>query len=158
MTKTIKYLNWLEGILLILIAIGLLSKFIHVDGSGIISVSLIGLAVIFFLYAYQPLLTEKSEGVNPGFRELLAWSILPKVIWIGSSISVLGIAFYLFHLNSEGYKKMLMIGGSASGIAMAVLGALLVAGVKNSKDVTPILFRAVPLLLVDGYILFGMQV
>jgi len=80
--------------------------------------------------------------------------IVPKVLWISSAISALGIAFYLFDFGNDGYKRLLMIGGLTIGIGTLLLVVFLASGVKHIKTVTPILLRAVPLCLVDFYILF----
>ena len=47
-----------------------------------------------------------------------------------------------------------MIGGLTIGIAIVVFAFFLVSGVKHLKFVILILFRAVPLFLMDIYVLF----
>jgi hypothetical protein len=79
--------------------------------------------------------------------------IVPKVLWISSAISALGIAFYLFDFGNDGYKRMLMIGGLTIGIGTLLLLVFFVSGVKHIKIVTPILLRAIPLCLVDFYLM-----
>lgn len=148
-----KNLHWAERALLIALVIGTLLTYLKID-TAVLSVSLIGLAVVFFLYAYKPLDIVRAENEQLGFSDLLAVLILPKVMWISSAISTLGLLFYLLDLGNDGYKKMLMIGGLTIGIAVVLLTIFLASGVKNLKIVTPILLRAVPLLLIDLYILF----
>lgn len=80
--------------------------------------------------------------------------IVPKVLWISSAISALGIAFYFFNFGNDGYKRLMMIGGLTIGIATLLLAIFLISGVKYIKTVTPILLRAVPLFFLDMYILF----
>ena len=80
--------------------------------------------------------------------------IIPKVLWISSAICAMGIAFYLFNLGNEGYKNMLLIGGTTVVAATLILLAFLLGGVRYISTVIPVLFRAVPLGLVSLYILF----
>lgn len=148
-----KNLHWAERALLIALVLGTMLMYLKVD-TGVLSVSLIGLAVVFFLYAYKPIEIVRDEKEQLGFSDLLAVTILPKVMWISSAISTLGLLFYLLDLGNDGYKNILMIGGLTIGIAVVLLTVFLSSGVKNLKMVTPILFRAVPLLLIDLYILF----
>lgn len=148
-----KNLHWAERAFLIALALGTIMAYLKID-TGVLRVSLVGLAVVFFLYAYKPMDIVRGENEQLGFSDLLAVTILPKVMWISSAISTLGLLFYILDLGNEGYKNMLMIGGLTIGIAFVLLTIFLASGVKNLKMVTPILFRAVPLSLIDLYILF----
>lgn len=149
--KITNYLPLIEKIFLVALAIGTLLTLLSID-SSVTKFSLLGLGVIFFLMAYRPIDLPAQEGETFGFTELLAWSIVPKVMWINSAVSALGISFYLFDFGNDGYKRMLMIGGLTIGIAILMLTFFLVSGVKNLKMVTPALLRAVPLFLLDIYI------
>jgi hypothetical protein len=148
-----KHLPLIEKVLLTALAIGIILTVFQVD-STVTRVSLLGLGVTFFLLAYRSTDIPRQEGEQFGFSELLGLMIVPKVLWISSAISALGIAFYLFDFGNDGYKKMLMIGGLTIGIGTLLLGVFFVSGVKHIRTVTPILLRAVPLCLVDFYILF----
>jgi hypothetical protein len=145
------HLPLIEKVFLAALAIGTVLTVMQID-STVMRISLIGLAVTFFLFAYRPIEIPKQENEPFGFSELLAFMIVPKVLWISSAISAVGIAFYLF--NNDGYKQLLMIGGLSIGIGTILIVIFLVSGVKHIKMVTPILLRAVPLFLVDFYILF----
>jgi hypothetical protein len=149
--RVTKNLHWAERAFLIALAIGTILVFSKIN-SSVLNVSLIGLAITFFLYAYKPLNIVREENELLGFSDLLAVGILPRVMWISSAISTLGLLFYL--MDNAGHKNMLMIGGLTIGISVVLLTIFLVSGVKNIKIVTPILFRAIPLLTIDIYILF----
>ena len=148
-----KHLPLVEKVLLAALAIGTILTTMKID-STVTRVSLLGLGVTFFLLAYRPTDIPRQAGEQFGFSELLGLMIVPKVLWISSAISALGIAFNLFDFGNDGYKQMLMIGGLTIGIGTLLLVVFLISGVKHIKTVIPILLRAVPLCLVDFYILF----
>lgn len=126
-----------------------------------------GFGGYFFLSAHRPLDVPSSEDtVQPtdaasredgagGFPELLGLTILPKVLWLSSAISAFGIASYIIDFGNDGYKNMLMIGGTTIAIGTLLLVALKMTGLKRINTFMPILLRAVPVCLVDLYILFG---
>ncbi len=147
-----KHLPIVEKVLLTTLAIGAILTVMKID-STVTRVSLLGLGVTFFLLAYRPTDIPRQEGEQFGFSGLLGLMIVPKVLWISSAISALGIAFYLFDFGNDGYKNMLMIGGLTIGSGTLLLVVFFVSGVKHIKTVTPILLRAVPLCFVDVYIL-----
>ena len=148
-----KNLHWAEKAFVIALAIGTVLAYSKIDSSAL-NVSLIGLAVPFLLYAYKPLDIVRDENEPLKFSEIFALTILPKVMWISSAVSTLGLLFYMLELGNDGYMKMLMIGGLIIGIAVVILTIFLASGVENLKSVTPILLTAVPLLFIDSYILF----
>jgi hypothetical protein len=145
------YLPLIEKIVLTALAIGLLLTVMKMD-NAVTNFSLIGLAVVFFLSAYRPMEIPRNENEQLGFTELLAFSIIPKTMWISCAISAMGISFYMSQFGNEGYKQMLLIGGSTIAIGTVMLGFCVVSGVRNLNLVTPILFRALPLLAADIYI------
>jgi hypothetical protein len=148
-----KHLPLVERVLFMALGLGTILRIMYLVAS-VTKVALLGLGVTFFLLAYRPNEIPRQENEQFGFSELLALLIAPKVLWISSAISALGIAFYLFDFGNTGYKNLLMIGGMTIGVATAVLVFSLAKGVKYLETVTPILFRAIPLLFVDFYILF----
>lgn len=148
-----KHLPLVEKVLLTALAIGTILTVMKID-STVTRVSLLGLGVTFFLLAYRPNDIPRQEGEQLGFSDLLGLMIVPKILWISSAISALGIAFYLFDFGNDGYKKMLMIGGLTISIGTLLLIVFFISGVKHIRTVVPILLRAVPLCLVDFYILF----
>jgi hypothetical protein len=148
-SRVIKNLLWVEGILLVLLVIGIILMALNQDNT-LVSASLTGLAVVFFLYAYRPIdMPETNE--KAGFSELLAYGILPKVMWISCAVATTGILFYI--LGMSGYKEMLMIGGLTIGVALLLFTIFLLTGVKHLRFLLPNLFRSVPLFLIVVYIL-----
>jgi hypothetical protein len=145
------YLPLIEKILLTALAIGVILIVIKAD-TTVTKVSLIGLAVTFFLSAYRPIDIPRQENELLGFKELLALMIIPKTMWISCAVSAMGISFYFSQFGNDGYKQMLLIGASTIGMGTIILAFLLMSGVKNLNLVTPILVRAIPLLLVDIYV------
>lgn len=142
----------LEKILLCALAIGIILAALNVDFT-VLRIALIGVAATFFLLAYRPPeeIKERREDEVMGLSALLALTILPKVLWISSAISVLGIALYFFELGNEGYRQALMIGVLTIGLCLVLLVIFMVSGVKYLKAVAPILLRAVPALLAGLY-------
>ncbi|MBZ0245435.1 MAG: hypothetical protein K8H85_05785 [Cyclobacteriaceae bacterium] len=150
--KLTKHLPLVEKILLSALAIGTILVVLKMD-SSVARLSLLGLGVTFFLLAYRPNDIPRKEDEPFGFSELLGFMIVPKVLWISSAISALGLAFYLFDFGNDGYKQMLLIGGLTSGIGTVLLVVFFATGVKHIKMVMPVLLRAVPLCIVDFYLL-----
>lgn len=149
-----KYLPTVEKILLAAFIIGTILKIMHID-SSVTQVTLVGLGITFFLFMYRPNEVPRQADEQSGFFDLLALTIVPKILWISSAISALGLAFYLFDLGNDGYKRLLTIGGMTIGVGVVILLFAFTKGVRHLGTVTPILLRAVPLLLADFYILFN---
>jgi hypothetical protein len=151
--KLIKYLPWVEIFFLLVLTVGITFRYFEIDPNGLVRTSLGGLAIIFFLYAYQPSVIEVPTDEKQGFSSLLSFSILPKVIWLCSSISVIGILFYYRHL-SNGYKEILIIGSTSIAGSLFFQCIPYLNGIRNPKLI-PILYRALPILLIDIYILIN---
>lgn len=150
-----QYLPRLERMLLMLLVLGIVMTFLTSVGSLIINIAIAGLALIFFLYAYKPLPASTGEDEKASIRELLGRSIVPKVLWISCAVSAMGILFFLIRTGSEEYRNMVTIGGFSILSALVILGVLQVIGTKHLQVVTPILLRAIPLMIMDFYILLG---
>lgn len=151
--KVTKYLPLVEKALLAALVIGIILTITGLDKT-VTRVAFLGLGATFFLFAFRPIEIPRKENEPFGFSELLAFTIVPKVLWISSAVSCIGIVFYLSAFGNEGYKQQLMIGAQSIGIGTLILAALLAKGVKHLNTITPVLLRAIPLLLVDLYILF----
>ena len=118
--------------------------------------ALVGLAIVFFLKSFKPIEIEPgtNEGSTRGMNELLSYFIVPKVLWINIAILSVGLSFYYFGLHARGYTQMMTIG--ILGVFIASL-VLLFTVFKNSQVLDlhrHIYYRALPLMLVDGYILY----
>jgi hypothetical protein len=144
-----RYLEKAELILLAALAVSLLARYLQMNGymTGL-QISLSGLAGVYFLMAYRPPASQ-PEGERKGFADLLAVTILPKVLWIGCAVGAIGILFYLLQL--EGARQMMLIHTGAGGIG---LGMFLAARQSSSAAaLTEVLYRAIPLLMVSVYFL-----
>ena len=142
-----------EKILLALTAIGLI--LLYSEGNArLLAWSLLGLGVVLFLYAFRPLASiERAEGELGGFKELLAQTILPKITWIASGVSCLGIALYLFNLGNQGYAQALLTGSTIIAMSLLLICYFALTGTKNIRDTSLIFLRSVPLMIVDFYLL-----
>ena len=151
--KIAKYLYPAETFFLGLLTVGILLPRFDIDTSAIIMISLSGLAMVFFLNMYRPLDVKIGQGDQGSFKELLYLVIVPKILWLSSSVNAIGILFFI--LNFKGYKEMLMIGAATSAIALVILGIFFLTEEKHIKATIPVLYRAIPMLLVAVYILFA---
>ena len=92
-----KGLPFAEGIFILALITGFVLKYFAVD-NAVTTVALSGLAITYFFKAYTPpanIEPKKSSEEQAGFSELLVTIIIPKVLYISSSVLVLGILFYL---------------------------------------------------------------
>jgi hypothetical protein len=147
-----KYLPLIEKIFLTALIVGVILKISHID-SKVMGISLIGLGITYFLLAFKPSDIQLQENEQLTFTHLLALMIIPKTMLISAAISALGISLYLLNFgNQQGYKQLLLIGISTIGLGTILLTFFLLRDVKNLKTVTPVLLRAIPLLLASLYI------
>ncbi len=117
------------------------------------------LSVILFANAFVPVEIYDSEddaqALGPlKMMDLLGVTIAPKVLWIGSAISMFAIFVYLADLGNKGYLKMSMIGGLSILISLGLLVLAQISGVKKVSVVMHVVYRAVALLLVDYYLVY----
>jgi len=113
-----------------------------------------GLAIVYFLSAFQPPKFIPSENEPFGFSELFAWTILPKVLWIGTSVVVFGILLFYMNLGNSGYQKLLTIGCSTLLISLFLLTVLAIKGVKQLKVLLPTVYRTLLYLFGGIFILY----
>jgi hypothetical protein len=148
-----QYLDRLEFILVVVAGASLLALYggIAVANQGIMF-SLSGLAGVYFLNAHKPP-SQVQEGEKKDFVALLSQTILPKVMWIGCAVGIIGLLFYLLKL--EGFREMLTIGGAASGLGVVLFGVLSLVNANQMQTLSPVLYRAIPIVLLTSYVLFG---
>ena len=153
--KLAKYFPILEMVSLAAFAVGFALKAMdNQTGSQIITISLSALAVVYFMNAYIPKEVTQEPGTQGqllGFTALLGRTIGPKILSIGSSVTVIGILFTVQHWN--GFREMLLI-GSTSLVAASVVG--LVATMNDEqgrRTIGQLLLRAIPLMLIGIYLL-----
>lgn len=130
----------------------LLNRFEKGNGAELLTLSLGSLACIYFLRTYQPPSYAKQrpeDGAQKlGMLDLLLQTIAPKVGWIGSSVAVVGILFYLQLF--KGADQILLIGG----VTLAIVSAMLaVSFLKGNKLAVQLLMRTVPLCVMALYLL-----
>lgn len=152
MNKTVPYI---ERVALLVLLVGIAFNYFNINASNIIiGISLSGLAIAYFLSAFKPTEVEPSEGEQLEFKELLGMFILPKVIWISLTVSVIGILLYYVNIGNNGYLNMLYLGGSTMVFGIIVLLLLKLTGTKYINQAFPVLLRAIPILVVMYYIAF----
>jgi hypothetical protein len=140
-----------EQALLGLALIGLVLRYANLPWTMVLTVSLAGLAIVFFLSAFTPPDHRKlTESPILGFKDLLAFTIAPKVLGISCAVSAIGILFFLQGL--KGYQQMVMIGGVAIAFGLLILGYGFMTDTKNIRTMMPLVYRAVPLGFIDAYI------
>jgi hypothetical protein len=144
-----------EKIFLAGLAIGLILTYFKTDSKSIIQVSLLGLAITYFLAAFKIIDIPRHEDEKFEFKDLLAWTIVPKVIWISCGVSLFGLFIYSLQLGHDGHKQAFMVGGLSIAIGLIVIGYAFVTGTKHLKYVIPTVIRAVPLLIADFYLLYN---
>lgn len=151
--QIIRFRDRLEIVLLSALFIGVILAWTQTN-SQVLPTALVALAPVFFISAFLAVAPASSDSQPQGFISLLVSTILPKVMWISCAISAVGIAFHLFHVPSEHYAPMIMIGGTTllGGTLEVIVFALM--RVKQIRVVLPVLYRAIPLLAMDAYILF----
>jgi hypothetical protein len=150
--KITSYLPTAEKIFMVALAIGCLLKYLGTDLT-VMAVSLVGLAVTFFFSAFRQAEIIPEENERFTFNDLLAYEIVPKVLWISCAVSTMGVLLFFF--GNQGAKRMLFIGGTSIIIGTVILIGLLISGAKHISAVLPVLYRAIPLLVLDLYLFFG---
>ena len=106
-----KALPFLEQSFTLALAIGLLLNYFDIDTTRLISISLAGLGVTFFMLSFKPVDIKSTDGELMGFKELLGIIMVPKVLGISSAIALVGILFFHLDLGNDGYKQMLTLVG-----------------------------------------------
>lgn len=152
--KILPFVPWAERVFIVAALIALALKATGNPSTTLLVISLGGLAAGFFLSGFIPLDIPYDENIKLGFIDLLALTIVPKVMWIGSAISVLGILFHQLGLPPDRYLQLFMIGSSVLVGALVHL-ITLVQGVKRLHYVMPIYYRAIPVLLVMAYLFYN---
>jgi hypothetical protein len=144
-----RYLEQAELILMVILGASLVARYMQVNGhmTGL-QISLSGLAGIYFLMAYRPP-TPVPATEKKGFAALLLQTILPKVLWIGCAVGAIGIMFHLLQL--EGARELLVIHAASGGVGVGMFLAF--RQTNDSHTLTPVLYRAVPFLLISVYLL-----
>ena len=148
----VKIQPWIEKVaIILLVATGAMMLF-SIPADDLLMISLGTLSIAFFLNTRVPVEAEQTESAM-GFGALLAYSILPKVTWIGASVCVIGILFHFLGLS--GAVNMLLIGGMSLSFSIGILAILFLTGTKGLGIYQPILIRVLPVAAVTGFLLIG---
>ena len=144
-------LKYAEMGFLIVSAIGLILFYSDVPkGLEIILIGLSALSTNYFLYAFTlpPKPKPASDSSPRSFIDLLP-TVLRKVVYVGCSVSLIGL-LYVF-LKLPGGWEMLMIGGSALVLSCFVSCILILRNKANVALLRGPLLRGVPILALVGY-------
>ncbi len=158
--KIFRLVSLAEKAILLILAIGVVLNYQNVfEGKTLLLIALAGTAIIWFAMAFKPVelfssQQEADEFGQWGFAEMLALMIVPRVLWISSAVSAFGVFAYFADFGNVGYMKGLTSGGFAIFICLVILLITLMMGVKKLRTVIPIFFRALPIFLIDIYIVF----
>jgi hypothetical protein len=150
-----KYLPIVEGISVTAFAVGYIIKIMHyAGGNELVILSLSVLSGIYFLGAYVPSAPTSEAGEQKpklGYATLLGSTVVPKILGIGLSVTVIGVLFSIMHFN--GFREMLLI-GSTSLAAATVVGWFVTSSDEQARErLKPLLMRAVVLMAVGFYLL-----
>ena len=151
--KLVPHLPKAEKVFLLGLAVGLILFFTSGD-KIIVRISIGALAVIFFLSSFKPLDVPETGDKRFGFKELLTWIMIPKILWIGSAFSILGILVYTLQLGHDGHMRALMPGGSTIAIGLLVILYSWATGTKHLSVLLPTIIRVVPVMLIALYIVW----
>jgi hypothetical protein len=149
-----------EKIMIAFLIAGCVFLYMDIDSANtVLMVATAMLAIILFANAFVPFEIYDSEedarAHEPlGMMDLLGLTIIPKVLWIGSAVSMFGIFAYLADFGNKGYLKMSLIGGFTILISLVVLAIAQISGVKKLSVVIHVVYRAVAPLLVDYYLVY----
>ena len=149
--------GWLQKAEKFLLAGAVLALILRYTGypvDQLLTISLSGLAMVYFLSAFSPPKPVETEGDErkSGFIDLFFGTTLPKLAGIGSAVAIIGVLFALQHLN--GYTEMLNLGLLASGGVSVLIVIGLAMGNERAKLLTPTLYRLVPLAIISAFFLY----
>ncbi len=99
--------------------------------------------------AYRPPAAPEDENGKVDFKELLMIVIVPKIVWLGCSITTIALLFA--YLNYQGWQTILSVGSVVAAAGSAILLIGLITGTKRINSVLPALYRSVPILIIALY-------
>lgn len=141
---------WIERIAFVLLVVAVVLTFIGIPAQELLMVAMATLSIAFFLNIRIPFETERPGDASWGFREMLTYLVLPKIMWISASVSVIGILFHI--LGLKGALEMLFIGGTSLFFAIGIFGILLLTGSEDLKIYQRILLRIIPVAIIAIYL------
>lgn len=143
-----KILTWLQRLALAVALAGLLFRILHLPGGTMmLLLGAFSLAILYFLFAFIP--RTIPAGIAPSVY------VMPvsKVLYIGSSVIMVGILFLIIKL--EGSLNMLLIGCCSAAVGLLVSAALIGTKRDNWVVLNDVFLRAMAALLFGVYFLQG---
>lgn len=141
-----KILPNVQRIALLVSLTGLLFTILNYPGaSELLLIGLSALASAYFLMAFMPL--QIPAGIKPG----LYVPMLLKIIYLGCSVISIGALFHFLKL--EGGGQMLLVGTSATGVALLASGALAVGKKDNWIPLKDAIIRGSGIFLLGIFML-----
>jgi len=110
----------------------------------------LALSAVYFLFAFRPP-PPIPEGTNLDFVVLLVAVIVPKVLWISSSVGVVGLTFYFGEM--PGAQQLILIQTSTAAVCLVIWGIGSVLKTPTIERVSAPMTRAIPIMLLGAYIL-----
>ena len=154
--KFSSFLPFLEIIAILVSVVGVVFVVLHLPGGH--ELAMVGLSFLACIYFISSSLlppipeSDKDRNAPKGFVDLFLRTFLRKIIYIGCSVSVIGLLFTLLKLNGS---------HELTSIAASVLGACCVLSVLavfiNSNNLLFLkapLARAIPLLLITLLLIY----
>ena len=145
------YLRQAENVILTAVLLDALLILLRYEYKPLTYGLVAGLALVYFLHAFLPPKLAPTENQPVGFNELLAWTILPKVMYIGIAIVTLGILLFYANVQNKGYEKLLTVGCGSLSVSLFLLAILAFNGVKQLHFLRAVVFKAL-LFLLGGII------
>lgn len=153
MSAIFRILSPLEKILIVVVLVGTAFRYLHLTGAAeILLLSMMALAAVFYLLGFKPM--PPVEGAGTGMGAMVAGTLLPKLGWIGCSVTIVGLLFTTLHLNGGG--EMLMVGSSALGVVCVLSFYFMATGSAFTPNLMTILYRAIPLCVIGWYMLMNL--
>ncbi|WP_456457920.1 hypothetical protein [Reichenbachiella sp.] len=149
-------LSFLERAFLTTVALSFALSLANNEIPYLLTISLLGLAAVFFLNAFKPQKIEQTGSEQLDFNDLLGMSIVPKVLWIASAVALIGITFYQLGME-KGYSRTLGSGSLSIIIGTFVLLFLKIREAKHIDKSLPILFRAIPVAVLAVYLYLNLK-
>src|SRR5437868_724370 len=100
-SKLNSFLPLVEMVAAAMLAVAIILQYMKIDAETLFVISLSALAGVFYLSAFKPLNIATEQGEVLGFKDLLARTILPKLLGISCAIGVIAILFFL--IGRKGY-------------------------------------------------------
>jgi len=147
-----KFLSKGEMLLLALLIVSIVLELLEINMPILFIISLAGLGAVFFLYAQMPS-NKESSNQDQVFKYLLGLTIVPKILWISTSLTTVGIIFYT--QDFAGATKLLTIGGITIAFCTVILLILRFMKINGLEKVFSILYRAYPAVLGAAYFVFA---